>query len=121
VTQNNEENYYHLIEDYDLIEASFAQQYGIRLRNENEMSWGEFSTLLHGINSDTPFGRIISIRAEKNRKKIKDFSKEERRIYNEWHRKKANVVTDKKQYEHAMASFEQMFASMSRLEMKSNE
>lgn len=79
-----EDDYYDLYEDYSLIEASFAQQYNIRLRNENEMSWNEFCTLLSGLMPDTPLGRVVSIRAEKNREVIKGFNKGQRRIYDEW-------------------------------------
>lgn len=84
-TQNkNQESYYDLFEDYGLIESSFAQQYGIRLRIENDMTWDEFSTLLSGLNADTPLGSIVTIRSEKDPKKIKEFSAEQKRIRNEY-------------------------------------
>lgn len=79
-----EDSHYDLYEDYALIEASFAQQYGIRLRNEDEMSWNEFCTLLSGLMPDTPLGRVVSIRAETDPDIIKNFNEEQRRIYNEW-------------------------------------
>lgn len=37
---------------------------------------------------DTPLGRIVSIRAEKDPKAIAKFSKEEKRIRNDWLRRK---------------------------------
>lgn len=79
-----EDSHYDLYEDYALIEASFAQQYGIRLRNEDEMSWNEFCTLLSGLMPDTPLGRVVSIRAETDPDIIKNFNDGQRRIYNEW-------------------------------------
>ena len=42
--KNNQ--WYDLFEDWELIEASFTAQYGIRLRNETNMTWDEFCTLL---------------------------------------------------------------------------
>lgn len=76
--------WYDLYGDYDLIEASFAQQYGIRLRNEEDMSWSEFCSLLSGIMPDTPLGKVVAIRAEKDGKVLKTFSKEQMKIHNDW-------------------------------------
>jgi len=70
--------------DYDLIEASFAKQYGIRLRQEEDMSWSEFCTLLGGIMPETPLGRVASIRAEKDPKVLKEFTKDQKKIRNDW-------------------------------------
>lgn len=67
--QKTHDAYYDLFEDYGLIEASFAQQYGIRLRIENEMEWDEFITLLAGLNGETPLGNVIRIRGEKIERK----------------------------------------------------
>lgn len=82
------EPYYDFIEDWELIESSFVMQYGIRLRQNDDMSWNEFCSLLTGIMYDTPLGRVVSIRAEKDKKVIKAFSKEEKRIRDEWLRRK---------------------------------
>ena len=73
-----------MIEDWELIESSFVMQYGIRLRQNDDMSWNEFCSLLTGIMYDTPLGRVVSIRAEKDQKVIKSFNEEEKRIRNEW-------------------------------------
>ena len=53
------------------------------------MSWSEFCTLLSGIMPDTPLGQIVSIRAEKDPKVIKNFNKEQKRIRQEWLYRKA--------------------------------
>lgn len=84
----NTEDYYDLYEDYGLIEASFSQQYGIRLRQEEDMSWNEFCTLLSGLLPDTPLGRIVNIRAEKDPKVLKTFSPEQKKIRSDWQRRK---------------------------------
>lgn len=109
---NGESSYYDIFEDWGLIEASFAQQYGIRLRNEEEMSWDEFSTLLSGLNVETPLGHIVSIRAETDRERIKRFSPAERKIRSDW-LLKHRVVTDEKTRDKAVMDFHAMFKSLS--------
>ena len=37
---------------------------------------------------DTPLGQIVSIRAEKDSKKLKSFTKEQRKIWREWRMRK---------------------------------
>ena len=100
-------SFYDVIEDYDLIEASFAQQYGIRLR-ATKMSWDEFTTLLAGLNGETPLGRIVSIRSENDPEVLKRFSKDMKRIRIEWMEKQAEKV-DKKEYNQAMQNLSLMF------------
>lgn len=78
------EQYYDLFDDWDLIEASFLKQYGIRLRTVDDMPWSEFCALLSGIMPNTPLGQVVSIRAEKNKKVIQNFTEEQRRIRTEW-------------------------------------
>ena len=80
----NSEAYYDIFDDWNLIEASFLKQYGIRLRTEDDMSYAEFCSLLSGIMPDTPLGQVVSIRAEKDMKVINNFTKEQKRIRNDW-------------------------------------
>lgn len=68
-------------------------QYGIRLRNEQDMSWGEFQTLLIGIMPKTPLGQIVSIRSEEDKEMLKNFTEEQHRIRNEW-RNRVNPIRD---------------------------
>lgn len=114
VTVNKgEESFYNIIDDWELIEASFAQQYGIRLRREDDMSWDEFTTLLAGLNGDTPLGRIVSVRSESNPDRIKQFTAAEKKIRKEWAMRHRHVVSDKKEYDAAMAGFHSMFKALS--------
>ena len=78
------DTWYDLLEDYDVIEASFAQQYGIRLRTEDDMLWDEFLNLLVGLNGDTPLGYLVRIRSERDFKVRQKFTKAEQKIYAEW-------------------------------------
>lgn len=77
------------------------------------MAWDEFITLLAGINGDTPLGRIVSIRAENNPDRLKQFTAAEKKIRNDWIRKHRKIVEDKQEYDKAMASFHGMFKALS--------
>jgi hypothetical protein len=83
-----------LIEDWGLIEASFTAQYHIRLRNETDMSWAEFSTLLSGIMPKTPLGQIVSIRSEEDANMLKNFTADQHQIRNEWRNRKVDDMTE---------------------------
>lgn len=108
---SNFEKWYDLFYDWDLIEASFTSQYGIRLRSELDMSWGEFSTLLAGIMPETPLGKIIAIRSETDKDMLKHFSKEQIRIRNEWRTRQFNklVSIDKKTTEQQLRTIQDAF------------
>ena len=113
---NSIENYYDIFNDFDLIESSFNQQYGIRLRKEmHTMQWGEFSSLLSGINGETALGNVVRIRSEKDPKKIKEFTKEERKIRNDWlSRRTKNVNKNDDNYKQAMENFKNMFKGLAK-------
>jgi hypothetical protein len=70
--------------DWDIIEASIAKQYSIRLRQCPNMPWPEFSTLVQGLMADTPLGTLITIRGETDPKVIKGFTPDQQRIRREW-------------------------------------
>lgn len=78
------EAYYDIFDDWELIESSFLMQYGIRLRGDDDISYSEFCSLLSGIMPETPLGSIVSIRAEKDSKVIAKFTPEQKRIRNDW-------------------------------------
>lgn len=87
--------YYDLTGDFDLIIASFQSQYGIRLSRELPagMKWGEFRDLLVGLGPDTALGRIVSIRAEEDKDVLKHFTKEQKRIRDEWRNRRAKKTS----------------------------
>ncbi|HII4440531.1 MAG: Gp15 family bacteriophage protein [Clostridium perfringens] len=88
-----------MFEDWDLIDASFTAQYGIRLRGEEEMSWDEFCTLLSGIMPKTPLGQIISIRSEEDENMLKNFTEEQHKIRNDWRNRQLEQMTDEEKEE----------------------
>lgn len=111
---SKEDPYYDIFEDWALIESSFAQQYGIRLRQES-MQWDEFCTLLSGLKADTPLGGIVSIRSEKDKEILKHFTPEQKKIRNDWQKRKMKKkVINKNDYDQAMKMFEMAFSNMAR-------
>ena len=82
-SNSKEEVWYDLIEDYPLIEASFLEQYGLRL-SEVDMSWREFSDLLSCLSADTALGRVVAIRSETDGEVLKNFTKGQKEIREKW-------------------------------------
>ena len=71
------------MDDYDLIEASFLSQYGIRLKTA-ELDFDEFLNLTSCLMPDTPLGRIVAIRSETDTEIISNFTDAQREIRNSW-------------------------------------
>ena len=95
--------------DWGLIEASFAQQYQIRLRNEDDMSWNEFETLLAGLLPNSPLGKVIAIRSEKDPKMLKSFTRDQKELRRQWTQFRTKCVTrDEKTARQAVLAFQQM-------------
>ncbi|WP_256715917.1 Gp15 family bacteriophage protein [Paenibacillus odorifer] len=95
------------------MEASLAKQYGIRIRQQGDMHWSEFCTLVAGLMPDTPLGSIVTIRSEKDPKVRRGFSKEQRRIYNEWRNRKAEEkLADPDVLDQAAKGLEAMLTKM---------
>lgn len=59
------------------------------------MSWAEFSDFINGLSGDSPLGRIVSIRAEKDPEVIRKFTPEEKRIRTEYLAKVAKTKSEK--------------------------
>lgn len=85
------------------------------------MSWYEFCNLLSGLDYKTPLGKIISIRAEKDKNVIKNFSQEEKRIRYEWKKKQEDkdiANFDKAAYDRSMNGLKNTFMKMSKIKEK---
>jgi hypothetical protein len=105
------ESFYDLREDWDLIVSSFQTQYGINIKEKTDMVWNDFCVLVGGLLDTTPLGRIVAIRAEKDKEVIKRFSKDQKRIHDEWRKVQLEDITpeqEKKMFE----GLSKMFASM---------
>lgn len=90
------EPYYDLFDDWDLIVSSLLQQYGIRIYSTDfrQMKWVELSALIAGIGPDTPLGRIVSIRAETDKDRIKEFTPDQKSIWSNWRKRLAGQKTE---------------------------
>lgn len=112
-SRESDDPYYDLFEDWDLIVSSFLSQYGLRIRTKEfeTVSWDEFKALIAGLAPETALGRVVAIRSETDKDIIKHFSKEQRRIYDDW--KERNVrEMDEKVFMEEMAKLERTLAAM---------
>lgn len=75
------------------------------------MPWEEFRQLLSGTGPETPLGRIVSIRSETDKDVLKRFTKEQRRIRNEWMQRRAQNVSPE-QTEEFIEQMKQAFIRM---------
>lgn len=105
--------YYDMVDDWGLIVSSFLTQYGLRIQTKEleTISWDEFKALVAGISSETVLGQVVSIRSETDQKIIKHFSKDQRRIYDDWRSRKCEKM-DQATFEKEMNNLERMFAAM---------
>ena len=105
--------YYDLFGDWDLIISSFLSQYGLRIRTKEfeSVSWDEFKALLSGIAPETALGRVVAIRSETDKDVIKHFTKDQKRIYDEWRNWKAADIQPE-DYDRQMACLERMMAAL---------
>lgn len=76
------------------------------------MPWQEFRDFLVGIAPDTPLGRVVAIRAEKNKDVLKQFSKEQLKIRNDWQKRKVKKVSQG-EMEDILTILKKAFLSMS--------
>lgn len=75
------------------------------------MKWSEFRDLLVGISPDTALGRIVSIRAERDPERIKQFSKAQLQVWTEWRQRQAQQVSDQ-DMQRILDGFKQAFIDM---------
>lgn len=85
----------------------------IRTKEFETVSWDEFKSLLSGMDPETPLGRIVAIRAETDKKVIKNFNKDQKQIYDAWRKRKAETMSQAT-YDQEMKVLERMFADMCR-------
>lgn len=88
-TKQTSNEWYDLREDWALVEASIASQYGIRLRQVSDMPWSEFTNLVAGLLPETPLGAVVKIRSEDDPDVLKSFSADQMAIRNKWRDKQA--------------------------------
>lgn len=87
------------MDDYDLIEASFLSQYGIRLKT-TELQFDEFLNLTSCLMPESPLGQIVAIRSETDAEVISNFTDAQKKIHNEWASR--DVLKDEQKYRESM-------------------
>ena len=96
-----------------MIEQSLAKQYGVLPAAQGELPYWEWARLVEGLMDDTPLGRVVAVRTEKNRERIKAFSPWQRKIRAEWRAfqvEQAAAQMDQEEWRRQMAALEQMMA-----------
>lgn len=83
----------------------------IRTKEFESVSWDEFKALLAGLAPETPLGRIVAIRSETDKNVIRHFSKDQKRIYDEWRNREVKEM-NQATFEKEMAGLEKMFAAL---------
>ena len=100
-----------MFEDWDLIVSSFLSQYGLRIRTKEfeTVSWDEFKALIAGLSPETALGRVVAIRSETDKDIIKHYTKDQRRIYDDWRNREMKEM-DGETFEKEMAGLEKMLS-----------
>ena len=75
------------------------------------MSWREFSYLINGLSGNTPLGTLISIRAEKDPERLKEFTPDMKKIRSDYLQKKAKKMS-KADADKGYADMEKAFLGM---------
>lgn len=100
--------------DAVLIEQSIATQYGILPADQAELPYPEWSKLVSGLMDNTPLGRVVAVRGERDQKVISQMGPWQRKIRSEWQTFVASKATQKppEELRAQMASLERMLAKV---------
>lgn len=87
---NNYDTGYDILEDKDVIKRSFLYQYNIYLPKvkNHEMTFIEYVDRIAALDKDSPLARLVAIRLEDNQDIIKNFSDRDKKINNDWKKRK---------------------------------
>jgi hypothetical protein len=91
------------------------QQYNIRLKTAEDLTYEEFVVYLSNLLPETPLGIIISIRSENNRDTLKRFNPTQKKIRNDWRAYVNQLASQDEEYvkrktEQLAKAFEQAFS-----------
>lgn len=110
--QSNNETWYDLEDDWELVASSLKTQYGYSIRKEiNNLSWAELCSDISGLMGETPLGNIVQIRSEDDKERLKNFTQEQKSIRWEYRNKMAQKM-DKEEFKKVIAEFQKMFKEM---------
>lgn len=111
----NEPDLYDAAFDALLIEQSIATQYGVLPAAQADLPYPEWAKLVGGLLDDTPLGRVVAVRAERDPKAISRMSPWAKRIRSEWqaHRARCRLQSaTPTQLRHEMEGLEKSLAKM---------
>ena len=110
--QSNNETWYDLEDDWELVASSLKTQYGYSIRKEiNNLSWAELCSDISGLMGETPLGNIVQIRSEDDKERLKNFTQEQKSRRWEYRNKMAQKM-DKEEFKKVIAEFQKMFKEM---------
>lgn len=72
--------------DQKLISQSLTAQYGILPYTQENLPYRDWCSLVEGLSSDSPLGKVIAIRAETNHQQINQMTAAQKQIRQEWSR-----------------------------------
>lgn len=107
------ETWYSFYDDWDLIEASIASQYGRSIRKEiKTLTWAEVKVMILGLLPETPLGKMVQIRSENDKKALKNYTPEMRKIRSDWRNRRAKeMIVDQDSYDKRMHDLEVALAN----------
>ena len=113
--QKSSNDWYDIDYDRVLIEQSIAKQYGVLPSDQENLKYSDWSKMVGGLMDDTPLGHAVGVRSETDKDIIKNYTKEQRAVRDEWSRFLASRVTAKEFSEadwgEQMAELEKAFAA----------
>lgn len=74
------------------------------------MKWAEFRALIEGLSADTPLGRIVQIRSERDPEILKQFTPGQMKIHDEWQSRMASEVSQE-QLDQFLAEMQILFTA----------
>ena len=112
--QNDEETWYDLEFDRVLIEQSIAKQYGVLPSEQGALKYSDWAKMVSGLMDDTPLGRVVAVRSEKDREMIRHMNKWQKQIRADWtaFRTSSRLQVDVTEAKKQMAALEKMLAGL---------
>ncbi|MEG0168188.1 MAG: hypothetical protein RR709_10035 [Ruthenibacterium sp.] len=97
-----------------LIEQSIAKQYGVLPSAQEDLPYTDWAKLVSGLMDDTPLGRVVSVRSEKDRDAVHNMTAWQHQMRSDWNAFTAKRLAQRPKQQTAaeMANLEKMIAKM---------
>lgn len=112
--QSDDEVWYDLEFDRVLIEQSIAKQYGVLPSEQGALKYSDWAKMVSGLMDDTPLGRVVAVRSEKDQEMIRHMNKWQKQIRVDWtaFRASSRPQVDATEAKKQMAALENMLAGL---------